>query len=107
MDLASAHGLSLMQENRGFWRFLIPGVGMAPVNGFRVLITLFVVLIGPVNYVLLRRKRRLHLLLVMIPAGAALVTGSLFAYAMVNDRLASWCTGSWRCVFGDSLAQRT
>jgi hypothetical protein len=35
-------GLSMKASNEGFWDFLIPGVGLPPVNAFRVLITLFV-----------------------------------------------------------------
>ena len=54
---------------------------------FRVLITLFVVAIGPLNYWLLRRRRRLQLLVVTIPLGAAAVTLVLFGYALVADGL--------------------
>lgn len=75
-DLSSAkalwyqrHGLSQHYDNPEFYRFLIPGVGRPPLNAFRVLITLFVVGIGPVNYFVLRRWRRLHLLIVTVPAG--------------------------------------
>ena len=83
------HGLSLGRENDDFWNFLIPGVGTAPVGVFRILITLFIVAIGPVNYFLLRRWQRLYLLFVTVPVGAALVVASLFAYALVADGLGS------------------
>lgn len=81
------HGISLTRENPEFFHFLIKGVGKAPLNAFRVLITLFVVVIGPVNYFLLRRVRRLHLLVVTVPVSAAAVTFALFAYAILNDGL--------------------
>lgn len=81
------HGLSATRRNADFWDFLIPGVGLAPVTAFRVLISLFVLVIGPLNYLLLRRWKRLHLLLVTIPGGALLVTGLLFGYAVVADGL--------------------
>ena len=81
------HGMSAVRENQDFWNFLIPGVGLAPVTGFRVLITLFVLGIGPLNYVLLRRWKSLHLLVVTVPLSAAAVTLALFAYAMVADGL--------------------
>jgi hypothetical protein len=84
---SSRHGLSFTQDNGEYWNFLIPGVGLAPVTPFRILITLFVVLIGPVNYFALRRWKRLYLLLVTVPAGAALVTLGLFAYALLSDGL--------------------
>ena len=83
------HGLSPDQPNVGFWDFLIPGVGQTPVAAFCTMISLFVVLIGPVNYFLLRRARRLHLLVLTIPAGAALVTLGLFAYALLSDGFAT------------------
>jgi len=81
------HGLSTMGENPEFWSFLIPGVGMTPVLTFEILITLFVVGIGPANYFLLRRWKRLHLLVVTVPLSAAVVTLALFGYAMVADGL--------------------
>jgi hypothetical protein len=50
-----------------------------------VLITLFVLLIGPANYWLLKRVGRLHLLVLSVPLAAALTTAALFAYAIVSD----------------------
>ncbi len=81
------HGISPHRDNPEFFRFLIEGVGKAPLNAFRVLITLFVVVIGPVNYYILRRFRRIHLLVVTVPASAAAVTFALFAYAVFSDGL--------------------
>jgi|GEM_PF-615112 len=81
------HGMSLHRENSDFWNFLIPGVGVAPVLSFLLLITLFAAVIGPVNYIVLGRWRRLYLLLITVPAGAAIVTASLFLYAVVTDGL--------------------
>jgi hypothetical protein len=81
------HGLSLVEYNPDFFNFLIPGVGLAPVLSFEVLITLFVLAVGPVNYFLLRRWKRLHLLVVTVPASAAAVTLALFAYAILADGL--------------------
>jgi hypothetical protein len=43
--------------------------------------------IGPVNYWLLRRWKRLHLLVITIPGGALVVTLALFAYALISDGL--------------------
>lgn len=81
------HGVSTLRENRDYWNFLIPGVSLVPVIEFCVLITLFVAAIGPLNYWLLRRWGRLHLLVVTIPLGAATVTLALFAYVLVADGL--------------------
>ncbi|MBW8884301.1 MAG: hypothetical protein JF612_05885 [Planctomycetia bacterium] len=46
---------------------------------------MFAVVIGPLNYLLLDRARRLYLLLITVPVGALLVTTSLFAFAMFSD----------------------
>jgi len=81
------HGMSVGRINPEFWNYLIPGVGLPPVNAFRVLISVFVLVIGPVNYWLLYRLRRLHLLVVTVPLGAGVVTLGLFAYALLADGL--------------------
>ncbi len=80
-------GTSTTDDNPDFWKLMIPGVGRAPVTAFRVLITIFVVAIGPVNYLVLRRKRKLHLLLAVVPITAIAVTLGLFAYALFTDGL--------------------
>jgi hypothetical protein len=79
------HGMAPDDANRDFANLLVPGVGLAPVTAFRVLITLFVLLIGPVNYWLLKRYRRLHLMVLTVPLAAALMTATLFAYATFSD----------------------
>ena len=81
------HGMNLGQGNADFWNFLIPGVGLAPVRTFQVFITLFVLGIGPLNYWLLRRRKRLHLMVLTVPLSAAVVTALLFGYALVADGL--------------------
>ncbi len=81
------HGLSFHRDNPQYWNLLIPGVGDAPVNSFLVLISLFVIVIGPVNYFMLGQRRKLYLLLVTVPLGAGIVTAALFTYAIVNDGL--------------------
>ncbi|HVX13139.1 MAG TPA: hypothetical protein VHC22_18285 [Pirellulales bacterium] len=81
------HGTSYDRKNGDFWNWLVRGVGMAPVTEFRVLITVFVLAIGPLNYFWLRRRRRLHLLVVVVPLAACAVTFGLFGYAIVADGL--------------------
>jgi hypothetical protein len=81
------HGISFARQNSDFMTFLVEGTGKVPVLSFLVLITLFVIIIGPVNYVLLKHWRRLYVLLVTVPAGAAIVTISLFSYALLSDGL--------------------
>ncbi|WP_144974047.1 hypothetical protein [Bremerella volcania] len=83
------HGMSRLRENLGFWEFLIPGVGVAPVTTFELLITLFVILIGPVNYFVLRSIGRLNFLIVTVPVGALMVTAVLMSYAVLSDGLST------------------
>jgi hypothetical protein len=83
------HGLAPDEANPDFANWLVPGVGLAPVTLFRFLITLFVVGIGPLNYWLLRRCQRIHLLVLTVPLTAALLTCGLFAYAFLSDGLAT------------------
>jgi hypothetical protein len=85
MDWSSRHGISARGENDSFWAFLIPGVGRAPVGGFQVLIVLFVLLIGPLNYVVLRRRRQLYLLIATVPIVATAITLLLIGYAVAAD----------------------
>lgn len=84
-DWTQRHGLELGGKSLAFSNLLIPGVGVAPVGEFQVLITLFVLAIGPLNYWLLWRRQQLQLLVVTAPLGALVVTLGLFAYAAVAD----------------------
>ena len=81
------HGMTYENFNHDFWNWHIPGVGAAPVFGFLALATLFAIVIGPVNYLMLGKIQRLYLLLITVPAGAAVVTFCLFAYAVLSDGL--------------------
>ncbi|QDT68578.1 hypothetical protein MalM25_15010 [Planctomycetes bacterium MalM25] len=79
------HGLAVGGKCNEYGNLLIPDVGVAPVNEFQVLITLFVLVVGPLNYWLLWRQRQLHLLVITAPLGALVVTLGLVAYAAVSD----------------------
>lgn len=81
------HGLSLDRPNADFQNWLVRGVGKAPVTEFRVLISVFVLAIGPLNYLWLRRRGRLYLLVLVVPLAAGVVTFSLFGYAILADGL--------------------
>jgi hypothetical protein len=81
----SRHGMTPNSANRDFVNLLVPGVGLAPVTEFRVLITLFVLLIGPANYWFLKRFGRTHLLVLTVPAAALVTTAALFGYAILSD----------------------
>jgi len=79
------HGMTPDSANSEFVKFMVPGVGKAPVTEFQVLITLFVLIIGPLNYWWLKRSRRLHLMVITVPLAALAMTAALFAYAVVAD----------------------
>lgn len=79
------HGMSLHRPNDDYWNFFIRGVGDAPVFSFTLFITLFALVIGPMNYWLLGRWKRTYLVLLTVPLGAVLVTGMLFIYALATD----------------------
>jgi hypothetical protein len=82
------HGMSPRGNNDDFWEFLIPGVGKAPVIGFQVLITLFALAIGPVNYFVLQRRKKLYLLIFTVPVFAGITTVLLLSYAVASDGFA-------------------
>jgi hypothetical protein len=82
---STRNGVNFSSTNETYWNFLIPGVGTAPVTAFQVLITLFVLAIGPLNFYVLKRWHKLNLLLITVPASAAVVTLSLLAYAVFSD----------------------
>ncbi len=85
----SRHGLAPDLANEDFANLLVPGVGLAPVTEFRVLITVFVLAIGPLNYWVLVRANRLHLMLLTVPLMALGLTAGLFGYALVSDGLST------------------
>jgi hypothetical protein len=82
---SARNGVQFNGQNENYWNFLIPGVGAAPVTAFQVLITLFVLAIGPVNFYVLKRWHKLNLLLITVPASAAVVTLALLSYAVFSD----------------------
>ena len=85
LDWSTRHGNAPDQVNMQFNNWLIPGVGVAPVGLFQGLITLFALGIGPLNYWLLARKRKLPMLLVTVPAAAAAAMLLLFGYGLLSD----------------------
>jgi hypothetical protein len=65
----------------------IPGIGEPPVVMFVITITLFAIVVGPLNYWVLWRRKRTHWLLITVPACAALVSLAIIAYALLSDGL--------------------
>lgn len=80
-------GISNIRDGTDYSTHNIPGVGEPPLLTFLGSITLFVIVIGPFNYLLLKRWQRLYLLLVTVPTGATLVTMAIFISAVIGDGL--------------------
>jgi hypothetical protein len=71
----------------GQWRGLsadpiIPGLEALPLRTFALLLLVFAILIGPINFLFIRSRRRPVLLLVTIPALSAAATVLLLAYGI-------------------------
>lgn len=80
-------GVSRLSENPDFGTFVIPGVGRPPITLFLCLITAFAIALGPVNYFVLKARRRLYWMFVTVPAAAFLATFGLLGYAILADGL--------------------
>ena len=81
----SRYGISSRQRHSDFFMYLIPGVGAVPVLPFVFLISIFAIVIGPVNYFVVWRRKQLYLLVLTIPAIAFATSAALFGYAMIAD----------------------
>ncbi len=77
------HGISARVGSDEFLEFLIPSVRGVPVIAFLLLITLFTIVIGPLNYLWLWKKRRLYLLVLTIPLLALATSLGLFTYSAI------------------------
>ena len=82
-DWGARHGISARLPSGDFLNFMIPGVSRVPVIPLLLLITLFVILIGPCNYLWLKKRKKLHLLLVTVPLIATLTSGTLLTYSVL------------------------
>ncbi len=88
-DWSSRNGVTFDGANPDFWTLTIPGVGLPPIGTFQILITLFVIAIGPVNYAMLRRRNRLNMMIVTVPLSALAISATLIVYALVADGLST------------------
>ncbi|WP_166830028.1 hypothetical protein [Thalassoroseus pseudoceratinae] len=77
-------GVTPRRETTNFLEFLIPGVSSVPVYAFLILMTLFTIVIGPLNYFFFRSRRQIYMLLLTIPGLAFATSLTLFAYSLVS-----------------------
>lgn len=83
MTFVFRHGMESGAGNMEFINLSIPGVQGVPTAAFLVLISLFAIGIGPINFFLLWRKQRLARLIVTIPVLAISTCLLLFLYVVV------------------------
>ena len=76
--------ISSTTSTRGF-RLPIPGVNAVPARTYITILTLFAVLIGPVNHIVLRRRRQQTLIVLTTPLIALLFIAVLAGYVVVVE----------------------
>lgn len=81
---ATRLGANARNESGDFYQFMIPGIQSVPVYSFLFFITLFAVVIGPVNYFVLARRNQLNALIVTVPVLALLTSLALFVFSAVS-----------------------
>jgi hypothetical protein len=81
LEWEGRHGMSTRGGLDDFLGFTVPGVDSVPVAAFLILITIFTVVIGPVNFVYLRRRGQLYLLVVTVPVIAMVTSAAMLGYA--------------------------
>ncbi|MGZ0164849.1 MAG: hypothetical protein ACKVII_13080 [Planctomycetales bacterium] len=77
-------GVAGRMDNEEFLKFLIPGIRSVPVMAFLIFISVFTFVIGPLNYFVLVRKKKLNFLVVTIPAIAIVTSLFLFGYSALS-----------------------
>lgn len=77
-------GVAGRLDNEEFLEFLIPGIRSVPVMAFLIFISLFTFVIGPLNYFVLVRKKKLNFLVVTIPVIAIVTSLFLFGYSALS-----------------------
>jgi hypothetical protein len=65
----------------------VAGLGKAPVTVFVMLILLFAILVGPVNFMILRRRKKPLLALLTVPLAGFGTTFGILAYGLFHDGL--------------------
>jgi hypothetical protein len=77
----------------------IPGLGEAPVTAFVLVMLLFAIVAGPVNFMLLRRWRRPLLAVATVPLLGFGTTGVILTYGLLHDGFGvRGVVASWSCL---------
>ncbi len=78
-------GVDPLLGNRRFFEWMIPGVAQPPVYTFIGLLTVFVILVGPIAYRRTTKLGRGYLMFAIAPILALLTTVAMFGYGIVAD----------------------
>lgn len=78
-------GVDPMLGDSRFKQWLIPGVAQPPVYMFIGLLSLFVILVGPVAYRQTSKRKRTHFMFVIAPVLALATTVMMFGYGILAD----------------------
>jgi len=84
LEWEGRHGMSARSGHQDFLGFTVPGVDDVPIAAFLVLITLFSIVIGPVNFIYLKRRGQLYLLVVTVPVIALVTSVTMIGYATIS-----------------------
>ncbi|WP_459555723.1 hypothetical protein [Lacunimicrobium album] len=76
-------GVSSNRAADDFLTFLIPSIRSVPIVAFMFLITIFSIVIGPLNYLYFLRRRQLAMMLVSVPTIALVASVSLVLYSTI------------------------
>lgn len=82
-----ARGVDPLMGDTRTREWLIPGVAEPPVYTFMGILTLFVLLVGPVAYRWTTRGHRSHLMFLIAPLLALFTTAFMFSYSIISDGL--------------------
>ncbi len=78
-------GVDPLLGDRRAKRWLIPGVAQPPVYTFMGLLTIFVLLVGPVAYRQTTKSGRGYLMFAIAPALAIITTATMLIYGVLSD----------------------
>lgn len=80
----SRNGHSARSPATDFTNFLIPGVDTVPIYPLLFLMSVFVIVIGPLNYWFCWKRKQLYLLMISIPTIALVTSLVLFGYSAIS-----------------------
>ena len=67
----------------------IPGLGRVDVRLYFILLVAFAILVGPVTYLVLKRRRRLVAMLWVVPAAGTAFAGAILGYGLLSEGLST------------------